>query len=91
MFEDTKKENYIFLYFIFDCNKYCKISKVLQYLLQNIKIVAILIAKSQSIIILCNTIGITPAHTYIDITASNMTTPYIHLYSHQSQEHANEK
>ena len=39
----TKSQNY--------CNKYYKISKVLQYLLQNLKIIAILIAKSQSICI----------------------------------------
>ena len=53
--------------------KYCKISKVLQYF----ESIAILIAKSQSIaisiVILCNTIGTTPAHP---------------VYSLQTNDHA---
>ena len=52
MYEDMKKRT-VFISFLF----LIAISiLVLQYLLQNIKSVAILIEKSQSIAILCNTI-----------------------------------
>ena len=50
-------------------NKYCKSSKVLQYLLQNAQSIAINIPKSQSITILCTTIGTIPdCNTYCKIS-----------------------
>ena len=59
------------------CNNNCKISKVLQYLLQNFQSIAISIEKSQSIAILSNTIGTTPDGT--GTTAYNNKTKKIDI------------
>ena len=51
------------------CNKNCIISKVLQYLLQNLKALQYVLQNLKSIAILCNTIGTTPASSkrYLDL------------------------